>query len=109
MIRIIIIACLLTACATTPQPAIRAETRAVPMTCEAKCLATCLPTEWPQWTCDHLPQGADDPACWDELPPVAGELRGIGERCDIARAACVACLKRPEAAGVICGVTEPCR
>jgi len=100
------IACIvlaLTAC-QPHQGAIRADTRAVAMTCAAQCLTTCLPSEWPQWTGDP-----ESPATWDELPPVAAELRGIAERCDIARASCVACLKRPEAAGVICGVTEPCR
>jgi hypothetical protein len=97
VIRIAAIALLLTACATPQQP-IRAPTPAVAVTCAANCTASCLPQTWPQWTGDP-----DAPETWDELPPVAAELRQIAEQCDVARASCVACLSRLQRAGVITG------
>lgn len=97
MIRLAAIAMLLTACAT-PQPPLRQPTPAVAVTCAPSCTASCLPNAWPRWEGDP-----DAPETWDTLPPVAAELREIAERCDVARASCVACLRRIQSAGIITG------
>lgn len=82
----------------------RAQAPPVPAQCAAQCTASCLPAAWPRWEGDP-----DDPTTWDRLASdVLSPLRDAVEVCDVARATCVACLRRLERAHIICGVAEPC-
>jgi hypothetical protein len=72
--------------------------------CSAECLTSCVPEAWPQWT-----HQADDPKAWDALgAQVIAPLRQYVLQCDAARADCVACLRRIERIGLICGPTVAC-
>lgn len=93
---------LLPACA---QRAIRPlDLGPVPVTCTAECKASCLPSQWPQWTGD-----ADAPETWDALAEqVALPMREIAEQCNAARASCLRCIANMEQAGIVCGVGREC-
>jgi hypothetical protein len=101
MIRLALLLCSITLTACTPQQAIRAPTPAIAVTCAPQCTASCLPAVWPRWEGDP-----ESPETWDELPPVAAELREIAEVCDVARKSCVKCLGRLQKAGVITGAVQ---
>jgi hypothetical protein len=76
----------------------------VPALCAAECLTPCIPDPWPQWTHD-----ADDVRAWDALGrEVLLPLRAAVQVCDASRAACVACLRRLETVGLVCGVSRSC-
>ena len=76
----------------------------IPLTCDAACLESCLPKVWPKWQGDP-----EQPATWDRIgDDVIQPLREIVETCNARRNACVACIKRIEGAGLICGVTNKC-
>lgn len=99
------------ACETTPVVPTRVVAPAVAVTCPSACTQSCLPAEiapgeyaWPQWGGD-----ANDPRAWDRIyPDIADPTKEIARRCDRSRAACVQCLARVEATGLICGVTVDC-
>lgn len=95
--------CLLLASCATQQPPVWQPRQPVHAQCDATCTASCVPEAWPQWSGDP-----EDPATWDNLPPVGADNRETAERCDAARNACVRCLKTLERAGVICGVNQNC-
>ena len=76
----------------------------VPVSCTAQCKASCLPSQWPQWT-----GNPDAPETWDVLAEqVAIPLRELAEQCEAARASCLRCIERMEEVGIVCGVTTEC-
>jgi hypothetical protein len=103
VIRAAVLALLLAGCAAAPS--MPAPPPALHAMCSTVCMADCLPAEWPQWQCID----PDAPECWDEqAATLALPLQQIARQCDAARRACLACLRRLEAVGAICGVGDPC-
>lgn len=99
----IAMAVLLSACAG--RQTVPAEGGPLNPLCADACAAPCLPAEWPQWECAD----PNAPECWDRQPEtVAIPLQAIARQCDAGRRACLSCLQRLEALGVLCGVTSKC-
>jgi hypothetical protein len=76
----------------------------VSVSCSAECKASCLPSQWPQWT-----GNPDAPETWDALAEqVALPLQEIAKACNAARASCLRCIAGMEGVGIVCGVTREC-
>lgn len=105
--RLVLIASLaaaLAACATPITVTERDTAPPIPVTCASQCTESCLPAVWPKWKGDP-----NEPTTWDRVyPDVAQPIVDIAKACDVARNACVMCIRRVERTGAICGATMPC-
>jgi hypothetical protein len=97
---------LVLAIAGCTQQSIRpADLGPIAVTCSAECKASCLPSQWPQWT-----GNPDAPETWDALAEqVALPLQEIAKACNADRASCLRCVENMEQVGIVCGVTMECR